>query len=168
MKKREIKDAIIWRKSVYDNHFKCNNCGAKLFDEKENMPTDNLGFNAEGLDVDNRCFCIKCKNLVATIKQIPCDDSGLMGYWGDKAEEYEKHFEQAEEYMQKLKKMTKELNRKLSEIAEKDHMIQILEQKVSNKDAEIKCYAEKLQSLTKEYEEVSHRLDEVIAMKGVE
>ena len=37
-----VKDMFVWRKSIYENRFKCNQCGAKLFDIKTKQPTDNL------------------------------------------------------------------------------------------------------------------------------
>lgn len=161
MKKKEIKKAFIWRKSIYDNNFKCNRCGAKLFDEEYGMPTGNCGFNGED-ETDNRIFCVKCKNLVATMKYIPTDDSTMLqGFWSDRVDEYEKEFKAAHNYVEQLKKMATTLNKKLSEISELESKIFVLENRCKNKDAEIKKYAERLQSLTKENEALQHRLDEL-------
>lgn len=172
MKRKEIKEAIIWRKSVYDNHFKCQLCGAKLANEQTGEPTDNVGLSNEvmekGFDADNRLFCNACwkkgkLNVVATIKCIPAssDEIGLMGYWGDRTKQYEKEFEKAEQYVKQLKEMTKTLNKKLSEISEMESTITVLENRCKNKDAEIKKYSAKLQELTKENEQLRHRVEEL-------
>lgn len=68
---------IIWKKSIWDNHFKCTQCGAKLFDTRKNEPTNNFGVDAEAPEEgDIWGFCCRCKNLVAQIKQN-VDDSNF-------------------------------------------------------------------------------------------
>ena len=166
--KKELREAIIWRKSVYDNHFKCQKCGCKLADENGN-PTDNVSVNAEGLDVDNRLFCYQCfkkgeGNVVATMKIIPADgdEVSLMGNWVDRADHYEKAFDEADRTLERLKEIEKTLKKKLSEIAELESKVTVLENRCKNKDAEIKKYSKKLQDLTKENDELRHRIEELI------
>lgn len=63
---------IVWRESVYKNHFKCNQCGAKLAN-KNGQPTDNFVVDADREHVDEKdewAFCGKCMNVVAKIKEI--------------------------------------------------------------------------------------------------
>lgn len=63
---------IVWRESVYHNHFKCNQCGAKLAN-KNGQPTDNFVVDADREHVDEKdewAFCGKCMNVVAKIKEI--------------------------------------------------------------------------------------------------
>lgn len=166
MKKKPIREGIIWRQSVYSNRFKCQLCGCQLANPETGEPTDNIVLNAEGLDVDNRLFCGNCQkngtwNIVATHRMVVSDESGLQGNWSDKVEKYEKEFEKAEEYVKQLKVMTKTLNKKMSEISEMESKIAVLENRCKNKDAEIEKYSKKVQSLTKENENLEHRLDEL-------
>ena len=63
---REKKIAWVWKKSVYDNGFKCTKCGALLFDTKTNQPTDNVGFDPAMPWMN---YCVKCKILVATTQE---------------------------------------------------------------------------------------------------
>lgn len=58
-----MKDAYIWRESVYKNGFKCNRCGTRLFDNGE--PTDALAL-VKGTE---RCVCTNCGEYVARYKE---------------------------------------------------------------------------------------------------
>lgn len=73
--------AIIWRKSVYMNKFKCNKCGNILADEQGN-PTDNTGFNADLSKRQDILYCCRCRNAVAVIKDYKGNKKpGLHGKW---------------------------------------------------------------------------------------
>lgn len=61
-------DVLIWKKSIYDNNFKCTRCGKKLFDVKKNEPTCNLNIDSETVnDVEHDLFC-KCGYYVGKQK----------------------------------------------------------------------------------------------------
>lgn len=58
---------FIWKKSVYENGFKCPVCGAALFDMATNRPTANLAFESAipGFAALAGCRCGRCGNPVA-------------------------------------------------------------------------------------------------------
>ena len=58
---------FIWKKSVYENGFKCPVCGAALFDMATNCPTANLVFESviPGCPAPAGCRCGRCGNPVA-------------------------------------------------------------------------------------------------------
>lgn len=71
---------IIWRKSIYENDFKCNSCGMDLMKDGELNQT--ILSDREG----KYLFCPRCKNMIAMTKgemEVP-DDSECMllkGKW---------------------------------------------------------------------------------------
>lgn len=73
-----IKEAIIWRESVYKNRFICK-CGRKLADDNGNVNGDTLV--AKYINDTEYLHCPKCKNAVAYITKIdaPENMSGLQG-----------------------------------------------------------------------------------------
>ena len=71
-----MKKAIIWRESIYKNHFKCNKCGTKLWNEDTNTATDDLGTAGT-----KWMFCMNCRNNVAFIADYDGDRTG--GRWED-------------------------------------------------------------------------------------
>ena len=73
MSKNKI--AIVWKKSIYDNNFSCS-CGAKLWDIDKNEETENLGVDEKTM---TDCYCMKCKNLVAKVKEFSGEVNGTMG-----------------------------------------------------------------------------------------
>ena len=75
-----MKEAIIWKESIYKNDFICK-CGTRLADS-DGQPTDNLGVNGEDKS-DPRCFCINCKNLVGVMKEVDTDLSGKQGEYAN-------------------------------------------------------------------------------------
>ena len=72
------KTAFIWRKSMYDNGFKCNKCGRKCVGD-DLQPTDDM------LCMGPVLICPDCKNEVAFITEIDAPESmeGMQGYFGD-------------------------------------------------------------------------------------
>ena len=83
------RDMFVWRKSIYDNNFKCNECGAKLFNVKTG-PTNNLALDADAKTEEEKhlCYCAKCQNVVATWQEIEDDENTeeeniLMGSYSD-------------------------------------------------------------------------------------
>ena len=76
-----LKDAIIWRKSVYENGFCCTLCGTKL---RERDP----------IVLEDVLFCPQCHFVVACVKKVdvPADASGFLG----NLEEYERRRKNAE------------------------------------------------------------------------
>lgn len=72
--------AYIWRKSMYDNDFKCNQCGTVCVGS-DGAPNNNTLW-ANGL-----LFCRTCKNLIAkvTIVDVPegTEPNAMMGNFED-------------------------------------------------------------------------------------
>ncbi|MEE3311877.1 MAG: hypothetical protein VZR30_04520 [Acutalibacteraceae bacterium] len=68
-----IKEAYIWRKSIWDNKFKCTKCGRQLFVVDKN----DLG---DAVIIGNTVFC-NCGYSVAMIElvDVPDEAKGLMG-----------------------------------------------------------------------------------------
>lgn len=152
---------IVWRKSIYDNRFKCNQCGAKLAD-KNGQPTDNFVVDADREHVDEKdewAFCGKCMNVVAKIKEISEEyiseeekENVLNGSYEDwiekKARDIQaKMLEQiekrvAKKYEQKVKAMTKKVDEALITV---NNIKLYYEKKIALKDKQI-------QALTKDLE----------------
>lgn len=76
--KKIKKTAIIWRKSIYDNDFKCR-CNYKLINEHGTPKSDIL------VDMtSDMLFCPLCKWNVAKVEFIKVDkDEDLGGNWDD-------------------------------------------------------------------------------------
>lgn len=75
-----IKRAYVWRKSVYDNNYRCAKCGNLLFDGKKPVNVTWRYIN------DKKCiFCNKCNDVVAYSMMIVAPEamSGKQGYFGD-------------------------------------------------------------------------------------
>lgn len=68
-----IKSATIWRKSIYDNGYKCTKCGRTLFIEKENRFGDTVTFG--GFVYCNCGYCVARLTMV----DAPEDAKGMMG-----------------------------------------------------------------------------------------
>lgn len=64
---KAAKIAFIWKKSVYNNGFRCPTCGAALFNAKTNLPTSNLVFDSPPPAPSN-CRCGQCRTPVAVVK----------------------------------------------------------------------------------------------------
>ena len=74
----EKKLAWIWKKSIYDNGFRCTRCGALLFDAEKNRPTDGVGFDPAH---PWRNFCVKCKLPVAVTQEYDGPEPpGIFGH----------------------------------------------------------------------------------------
>lgn len=73
------KTAIIWRKSVYENDFRCNVCKAALFNADTMTVKDEVIIDEEKQSM----FCPDCKNKVAHIQEIIVTRNieGLQGNW---------------------------------------------------------------------------------------
>ena len=131
-----MKDLFVWRESVYKNNFKCNVCGAKLFNSKTGRPTDNLAVDAEDAENPNPtepiyCYCGRCKNPVATWQPVDADvvdnDNILQGSYSEwiekKAVDRKADIEQDVE-----KRLSKKYEQK----------IKLLEDTIASRDAQIK------------------------------
>ena len=127
------KGMFVWRKSVYDNNFKCNQCGTKLFNTKIQQPTDNLVVNGDDTDDGSTiyCYCGKCQNAVATYQTIDGknldDDNVLQGNYSEWIEK------KAMDIQAEMQKRTAEHYAKKYEQKIKD-----LEDKIASRDATIK------------------------------
>lgn len=74
-------NALIWRKTMYDNGFKCNVCGTPCA-AADGTPSASVLTDGEHL------FCGACKNYIAIIKQVDVNENEVpddrkMGYFGD-------------------------------------------------------------------------------------
>lgn len=73
-----MKHAIIWRKSIYDNGFKCR-CGTVLKSNlPDTLPNDNCGFALPDM---NTLYCRNCGQAVAVIRDYDGDKTDLAGEW---------------------------------------------------------------------------------------
>jgi len=72
--------AIVWKKSIYDRGFVCQ-CGTKLCDDGT-TPNDNCGVNGED-DADPRVFCLKCKDIVAVVKEYTGEPNLEDRHWNE-------------------------------------------------------------------------------------
>ena len=161
------KDMFVWRKSVYENHFKCNECGAKLFNEKTKTPTDYLVIDDSDKNADGKsqivCYCGKCQNAVATWQtvegeQIGNDDilQGSYAEWLEKKAQdlnAEMRKRTAEHYEKKYEQRIKALEDK---IASKDSTI--AKMKVSQ-EAHVRVLEAKIQELSKEIRHLEGQID---------
>lgn len=108
--------SIVWRKSVYDNNFKCTKCGNTLTD-REGWP---VYTQVNSLDNPSRLFCNNCGYDVAKINNIPDNlvkdyvnpFSGELKVMGN----FEKFCEDLGKKSIKVEKKDKELSKKLEEI----------------------------------------------------
>lgn len=71
------KQALIWRKSVYQNNFKCNQCGEQIANE-DGEPRDDAPFSLMG----NTLHCPKCLNPVARMETVNVSED-IEGKQGD-------------------------------------------------------------------------------------
>lgn len=73
--------AYIWRKSIYDNDYRCNKCGAELYDpEKGKLIKNNVRITHFLSDVE--VYCRKCMNHVAHVTEIDYDGTETrLGEW---------------------------------------------------------------------------------------
>ena len=174
------RDVFVWRKSIYENGFKCNECGAKLFNPKTGKPTDNLVVDADAKTEEEKsyCFCGKCQNVVAKWQEVSVDEidneSILQGSYSEwiekKAQDLNGEMQKrlsdkiSKKYEQKIKDMENQIKGKESTIKnlkvsyevlqkEKDKKIRKLYQELEHADKQI----ERLQN---EVKELLNRLDD--------
>ena len=163
-----MKDMFVWRKSIYENNFKCNQCGAKLFNPKTGQPTDNLVVDADDANIQDPkdpifCYCGKCQNAVATWQPVDAEDvdndnilQGSYSEWVDKKaqdlnEEMKKRLEDriSKKYEQKIKDLE-------NQIKSKDAQIKKL--KLSYETAQLEK-DKKIRDLSKELEHAEKQID---------
>lgn len=84
------RQAFIWRKSIYENDFRCNVCGAKLFNSKKGKLIEKNIVVLPGND--SNLFCIKCRNHVAKVREIDCEGTEILrGQWKETDNEQNKN-----------------------------------------------------------------------------
>ena len=149
------KDMFVWRKSVYDNNFKCNQCGAKLFNSKTGRPTDNLVVDAD-IDLSDvkepiYCFCGKCQNAVATWQPVEAEqvdsDNILCGSYSEWIEK-------------KAMDLNAEMQKRVEgKIAKKyEQKIQMLSDMVKSRDSTISKMKIAYETYQKEHDEENLKL----------
>ena len=146
-------DMFVWRKSVYDNNFKCNECGAKLFNLKTGQSTENLvvDANADTEGEKHLCFCAKCHNVVATWQELEVsgddDDSILRGSYSEWIEK-------------KALDMKGEMQKKVEERLQKKYQnrISMLEATIKTRDATIKRLKTEYEQWKKDHSEQNMKL----------
>lgn len=174
-----MRDMFIWRKSVYDNNFKCNQCGAKLFNVHTGRPTDNLVIDAE--DADNPsptepiyCFCGRCKNAVATWQSVEDADAeemskdgnlgGLYSDWLEKKSIDMKKELQAEVEKRLERKYEQKIKALQDQIISRDITIKRLkaeyERKLADRDAEMHKVSKELYHLVNEHDKLRKQVQE--------
>lgn len=171
---------IVWRESVYKNHFKCNQCGVKLAD-KNGQPNDNFCVDADRNNVDEKdewAYCGKCKNVVAKIKEISEEhiseeekENVLQGSYEDWIEKKARDIQTemlekiekrvSKKYEQKVKAMTKKVDEALitvnniklyyeKKIALKDKQIQALTKDLERAEADMRRMEKQMRGRTSE------------------
>ena len=65
---------IFWKPSIKAIGFRCNNCLTLLWDMDE--ATSDLVIENKPLNEDPVCFCKKCGNVVAQIKEVKEKNNG--------------------------------------------------------------------------------------------
>ena len=174
-----MKDMFVWRKSVYDNDFKCNQCGTKLFNTKTKQPTDNLVVSGDE-DLENVkepviCYCGKCQNAVATWQPVEGRKVGnnmLQGSyseWIDKRaqdlnEEMRKRVEEriSKKYEQKIKDLENRLKGKEETIKKLKIAYETTQQE---KDAKIRKLYQELDHSDKMIEKLQNEVGQLLAEK---
>ena len=73
-----MKQAIIWRKSIYFSDYHCNRCGTQLFDKKKR---EMMNVSIQPTGNTDLVYCSCCKEIVAYIKPYSGDGEGRMGHW---------------------------------------------------------------------------------------
>lgn len=176
-----IKDMFVWRKSIYDNNFKCNQCGARLFSTRTNKPTDNLV--VDGDDVSNNnpkdpviCYCGKCQNAVATWQPVEATDvsndnllQGSYSEWVEKKaqdlnEEMRKRVEDkiSKKYTQKIKDLEEQLKGKEATIK---RLKLAYETAQKEKDAKIRKLYQELEHSDKMIDKLQNEVGQLLAEK---
>lgn len=68
---------FVWRESVYNNGYKCQECGAKLADLETGEPTENLGLDAGKEKLYGQFgYCLRCwdnRKLNPVVKFVRID-----------------------------------------------------------------------------------------------
>lgn len=156
--------SIVWKKSIYDNDFKCTKCGTKLFNAETNEPTDKFMVpkSFENGKPSVAC-CGKCYQTVATISFNNLEGvSGLHGNINDALEDYTKKNKKLEKEI----KETQELKENLTEIMA-DY--ERLKYKLKTKDEKIfaleKQISEMIKSHDKEKLKLEHEIDRLVKLK---
>ena len=75
-----LKNAIVWRESVYKGDFKSNRCGSTLTDNNNNPKGSVIVASDKGKDY---LICPKCKNTVGRVEKVDVsnEQSVLLGNW---------------------------------------------------------------------------------------
>lgn len=159
-------EVIIWKKSIWDNNFRCTKCGAKLFDAKRKEPTDNLGVDAEKQEESKQwLFCAKCKNLVGQAQESNDEMfseeeyanvlNGDIQDWLERKSESLKESLRAEVEEQVSKRYERQIEGIKSQIERAEHSVKQIkkdyEKKILERD-------KRIQALTKELESTEARL----------
>lgn len=156
--------SIIWKKSIYDNNFKCTKCGTKLFNIKTNKPTDEF-LVPESLKIGKPdfAFCGKCHQTVATISFNGSEGvRGLHGNIDDALEDYTKKNKKLEKEI----KETQELKENLTEIMA-DY--ERLKYKLKARDEKIATLEKQISEMMKEHDKeklkLEHEIDRLVKLK---
>ena len=156
-----MQNHIIWKKSIYDRKFKCK-CGAPLADPETGEPSMYFGMDGKQFDKkkDTDCYCVKCRELVATIKWNQDTDftERFPGNYTEILEEEKKKLraemlpelkKEAEKYYQKEIETYKKIAKDYGDFAHKTKADS--EKKLQAKDKQI-------QELTKELDAAEAKL----------
>lgn len=165
-----IMDAIIWRESIYKNHFKCNKCGTKLFNARMGKPTDYLCVDAEASETGTVfAFCGKCLNVVAQIQQDVNEDvftdeekenvlNGSYSEWLEKKERDLKTELTNQIEAQVAKRYERQIESIMRQVETAERSMKHIKADCENK---IKAKDKQIQDLTKELTVMEARLKEM-------
>ena len=156
--------SIVWKKSIYDNNFKCTRCGTKLFDIKNNVPTDELMVPEDFKNgKPGYALCGKCYQTVATISLNAIQGvAGMHGNINDALEDYTKKNRKLEKEI----KETQELKENLAEIMA-DY--ERLKYKLKTRDEKIATLEKQISEMIKKHDKeklkLEHEIDRLVKLK---
>lgn len=107
---------FLWRKSIFDNKYRCTQCGHKLID-KDGFPTGTIPDNEEN---PTMLYCAKCHYNVCKVKNFDDKIMELMGVREQKGKvnhlgSFEEFCVKAEKKLDKIKTKETNLDKELDE-----------------------------------------------------
>ena len=156
--------SIVWKKSIYDNNFKCTKCGTKLFNTKTNEPTDKF-MVSESRENGKPSFalCGKCYQTVATISFNDIEGvGGLHGNINDALEEYTKKNKKLEKEIKETQELKENLTEIMADYERLKYKLKTKDEKIATLEKQI---SEMIKSHDKEKLRLEHEIDRLVKLK---
>lgn len=156
--------SIVWKKSIYDNNFKCTKCGTKLFDAKTNEPTDNLMIPKDFKNgKPSFALCGKCYQTVATISLNDIEGvGGLHGNINDALKDYTKKNKKLEKEIKETQELKENLTEIMADYERLKYKLKTRDEKISALEKQI---SEMIKSHDKEKLKLEHEIDRLVKLK---